>query len=378
MRRPLTTRPAARRHAFTLVELLVVIAIIGTLVALLLPAVQAAREAARNNTCKNNIKQLGLGMANYDTTFSKLPGLMNEIPYQGGGKVTAAGPYKGEYLAGRRASWIVILFPYIEMGPTWDRWSTVWDTGAPVGNVAITDASYYPEVENMLCPSDPPETPGQPSNSYVANAGWAFGDPSRNSPATENIEFAANGVFFDVNKKGSPAVAGWRNSQDGRELNPTQQMSISYISAADGTSKTMMISENLNAVFYTYGENDLSIPDAKHHFGFVWHNQIDTATYGGQTFPAQVFKINGGRDQSVRPPSSPQEQFEPLAYPSSNHPGGVNVAFCDGSVRYINEQLSSRVYAQLMTTNYKKSYYFDRDDSNIVDRQLPQPSDSDY
>lgn len=383
MRRHSPATPAFSRRAFTLVELLVVIAIIGTLVALLLPAVQSAREAARNNTCKNNIKQLGLGLANYDTTFSKLPGLVNEIPYQGGGKVQT-GAYKGEYLVGRRASWIVALFPYIEQGPTWDRWTTVWNTGASVDSIALTDGSFYPEVEGMQCPSDPAETVGLPTNSYVGNAGWAYNDPSHTGdasyPNNPKLEFAANGVFFDFNKKASQLINGWRNTQDYREPTPTLQMSMSYISAADGTSKTMMVSENLSAVHYTYTEDDLSIQDAKHHFGFVWHNLLDTTTYPGYSapFPAQVFKINGGRDQFVRQPTLPSEQVEPLAYPSSNHPGGVNVAFCDGSIRYINEQISSRVYAQLMTTKYKKSYYYDRDDNNLSDRQLPQPSDADY
>src|SRR4051812_33920026 len=102
------------RRGFTLVELLVVIAIIGTLVALLLPAVQSAREAARNNTCKNNIKQLTLAMMQYDTQLQKLPGYVNDI-------IDATAPNKDK---GRRASWIVMALPYMENTPLWDRWSS--------------------------------------------------------------------------------------------------------------------------------------------------------------------------------------------------------------------------------------------------------------
>ena len=375
MRRPFLTRPAARRHAFTLVELLVVIAIIGTLVALLLPAVQAAREAARNNTCKNNIKQLGLGMANYDTTFSKLPGLINEIPNQASTKVTANGQYKGEYSVGRRATWTIILFPYVEQGPLWDRWTQEF------GNDAQISENLIPEIETLQCPSDPSEAIGQPSTSYVANAGWGFADPNRTDPLQNapNMEFAANGIFFDLNKKKNvDPVAAWNNSADGREAEPKLQMSIAYISSADGTSKTMMLSENLNAVYYTYPVADYvsgGRMDAKHHFGFVWHNSL-----GSSTLPTAICKINGGRNVDVVPPTTLDEQSEALAYPSSNHPGGVNIAFCDGSVRYINEQMSSRVYAQLMTTNYKKSRYRDLTEvaANQPDRKLPQPNDSDY
>ncbi|QDV72373.1 DUF1559 domain-containing protein [Botrimarina mediterranea] len=372
MRRPLPATTTASRPGFTLVELLVVIAIIGTLVALLLPAVQAAREAARNNTCKNNIKQLGLGMANYDTTFSKLPGLINEIPNQASIKVSAAGPYKGDYTVGRRATWTVLLFPYIEQNPLWDRWTQEFGTDASIND------TFTPEIENLQCPSDPAEAVGQPTASYVANAGWGFADPDR-TDADQNAgdtEFAANGIFFDLNKKAAVSpIQAWNNTADGRELDPKLQMSISYISSADGTSKTMMLSENLNAVFYTYPVEDYQPSgrsDAKHHFGFVWHNAL-----GGNLRPA-ICKINGGRSLDVIPPTTLAEQTEELAYPSSNHPGGVNVAFCDGSIRYINEQMSSRVYAQLMTTSYKKSRYRDLEDAETFDRRLPQPNDSDY
>ncbi len=380
MRRPLPATTTAGRPGFTLVELLVVIAIIGTLVALLLPAVQAAREAARNNTCKNNIKQLGLAMANYDTTFSKLPGLINELPAQGSQKVNTNGPYKGEYSVGRRASWVVIMFPYIEQGPLWDLWSQNFSNG----DASISE-DFTPEIENLQCPSDPAETIGQPTASYVANAGWGFADPNRTTQSAVNAESAANGVFFDLNKKnGQGPVSAWNLSEDGRELTanglavqPKVQMSISYISSADGTSKTMMLSENLNTVFYTYPVQDYvagSRMDAKHHFGFVWHNQL-----GSADLPAAICKVNGGRNlpDNVRAPESLDDQSEALAYPSSNHPGGVNVAFCDGSIRYINEQIPGRVYAQLMTTNYKKSWYYDLDE-NKPDRALAQPNDSDY
>ncbi len=120
--RPFATSTINRnRLAFTLVELLVVIAIIGTLVALLLPAVQAAREAARSNTCRNNLKQLSLALINYDSSQQEFPGLVNEIPNKGSTKGT-----NGSYTVGRRVSWVVMAFPYIENGALWDRWTTRW------------------------------------------------------------------------------------------------------------------------------------------------------------------------------------------------------------------------------------------------------------
>src|SRR6187397_855725 len=97
------------RRGFTLVELLVVIAIIGTLVALLLPAVQSARETARGNTCRNNIKQLHLALTNMDSTLKRLPGHVEEI-FNPNGTRDANGLMPLSFA--RRASWVVKCFPY--------------------------------------------------------------------------------------------------------------------------------------------------------------------------------------------------------------------------------------------------------------------------
>src|SRR6478735_4719903 len=109
------------RRGFTLVELLVVIAIIGTLVALLLPAVQAARETARGNTCRNNMKQLQLALTNMDSQVKKLPGYVEEI-YNPNGPKDSNGLMPLSYA--RRASWVVKLFPYMEEQPLSDIWTT--------------------------------------------------------------------------------------------------------------------------------------------------------------------------------------------------------------------------------------------------------------
>ncbi len=379
-----TVPPQPRPRGFTLVELLVVIAIIGTLVGLLLPAVQAARESARANTCRNNIKQLTLAMTNYDSSQRKLPGLVNEIENKGSAKV-GTGQLAGEFSQGRRASWIVLAFPYIEEGPLWDRWTQDF-----TGN---TD-SLFPELANLQCPSDPAESPGTPANSYVGNTGQAFTDPSRGNAAAptqsvERFEYPANGVFFDYNRKCAnfPSGGGWTHVCDGREPSPSNptpappliQMSIDYIQGADGTSKTIMMSESVHTATYSY--NTDAIPDGKHHFGFIWSNELIPVPAGG--YPAQgeqiVQRINGGLNVSIQPIDGLADPTfnETLAFPSSNHPGGVNIGLCDGSVRFLIDNISLRVYSQAMTTKYKRSKYYDRD-TDTPDRLLPPISDEDF
>jgi prepilin-type processing-associated H-X9-DG protein len=260
----------------------------------------------------------------------------------------------------------------MEQPALWDEWNTRFldDSGNPI-------APSAPSIEGLTCPSNPPEIPGQPWLAYVGNAGWAFSDSTRSG---DEFEYAANGVFFDDNQNpnfGPP---------DGREAHPRLKMSFAQVT--DGTSKTLMLSENMHTIYWTYGIEqqpgssgyfqpvDADIRDAKHLFGFVWKNQ-----------PTQIERINGDKfyDQAPSPvdvnPSNPmleyvKPQYETYGYPSSNHPGGVNVAFCGGQVEFMAESIDPLVYGQLMTSNSKRSKLIGP--NNTPDRKLPQPSDDQY
>jgi prepilin-type processing-associated H-X9-DG protein len=329
--------------------------------------VQSARETARSNTCRNNIKQLQLALTSYDTTLKKLPGYSNELYNPNAKSGTPPVP-----TAGRRASWIVMCFPYMEQNTLWDDWSK--DFGQD------PDA---PELEVLICPSDDTsEIPGQPANSYVGNAGRAFGDSNNGLQGDDpDVEKAADGVFIDDNKFPGFGATAFGPS-DAHDNDPRLQMSLGYIQANDGTSKTLMVSENMHAWYWTYdispsGTRWVQVPgsssaidgDPKHIFGFVWKNN-----------PSEVERINGDPyyDQATAPANLKEfavSSYESYGFPTSNHPGGVNMAFCGGQIVFIAETIDPVIYAQLMTPNRKRSSLVANGNQ---ERNLPTPPDNLY
>lgn len=342
------------RHAFTLVELLVVIAIIGTLVGLLLPAVQAAREAARRNQCQNNLKQLATALAIRDTSAKELPGYVSKLGITGTTNVV-------------RASWVVMLFPNIDQPQLFEQ----LNNGIHPGQV--NNGNGLPAIEILVCPSNPQELQGQPNLSYVANAGYRYAwDRGPNNNKRLAFENAADGLFFDQTRvaelmNGTPWKSPTEDVRD-KEGAPKVSMSIAYLQGkGDGTTATLMLSESLAALHYTYtaADHDSTI-DASHHFGFNWVLPADIVkdnklrVNGSREEPqyttlaemtaAMTPKVEGGT-----PSDSPSAPMPRVGLPSSNHSGLVNVAFVGGNVSSISDQIDPFVYAQLMTSNHKQS-----------------------
>jgi prepilin-type N-terminal cleavage/methylation domain-containing protein len=312
------------RKGFTLVELLVVIAIIGILVALLLPAIQAAREAARRSQCQNHLKNLGLALMNYHSANKSFPQ----------GFISAA---ECEASWG----WQIFALPYLEEQPLYDKLSPSATFVSPIDKTRTTrrnlvDLLAGQRAEDLKlvqtplaifrCPSDatPPLIPCNPADKPAAtrtvdNEKWErYFDDTANSrwpdgfqPSTSNYVGSAGTI--DAN---CPVGNATRCNNNGIFFGNSQ---VSTKSITDGTSKTFIIGERdkfcLAATWI--GARNPSGPDM---FSSKWINA--TAYY----------KLNhpqtGNSDTCT-------EGF------SSAHPGGGFFAFCDGSVHFINDDISS-------------------------------------
>lgn len=296
-------RPTRGRPAFTLVELLVVIAIIGILVALLLPAVQAAREAARRMQCSNNLKQIGLALHNYHDTYKVFPSLELHTEAFLNGSNNDWGDQIGNYH--------LLLLPFVEQQTVADTidWGTRMDFSQ--ANRDALDTAY----KVYLCPSNP-------------MADMKHG-PTSNTYAHISNYYA---VFGSADPDGGRARQRWNCgtcTQAQRDLNSHRKGTMYYNSGTsfahilDGTSNTIAIGE-VRGYRPTSPQAMAVIADWR---GQRW--EVGTATY--------MQPINGihgfGCSGSCR--------WEVMA---SFHPGGCMSTLADGSVRFLPETIDSNVF----------------------------------
>ncbi len=322
-------RRRAPSHGFTLVELLVVIAIIGVLVALLLPAVQAAREAARRSQCSNNLKQLGLAIHNHHD--SKLT-----MPFREG-RYDAA--YPGSY--GGRKSGLIDLLPYMEQKPLYDQIFsplTVGTTNYVAGGPQPWDGNYTPyqqHIPGFYCPSDVgrPATTGVKHTNYMLSSGDSI-DLHTNNPTNNG-----RGMF------------GRDHTAPGAQLYLAR--GFGFADVLDGLSNTIAASERIRG-----NAQDPATQTA--HQGGSWFttpngclSQYNRTTrvwavttrgnWAGVRWPDGGMGFGGLTTNA--PPNSvscawnAHDAQNGLYPPSSRHPGGVLALMGDGSVRLISQTI---------------------------------------
>ncbi len=366
----MSIRSFAPRRAFTLVELLVVIAIIGTLVGLLLPAVQAAREAANRSKCSNNLKQVGLAVLNHESAKRVLPN--SHRPNNG----TA------------RVSWVTRLLPFFEEGNLGTRWdfSQNWSSVTPntAGGFQIPNAVLaMTPLQMFKCPTSPTTNAydGDPESGYPTSDAAAVVNAAGTGFASAGLFCATTDysvtTFVDsrLANGGTPsdsladvahtAAQGAQKSgpADGfmpKDYNGTVKPRLA--DCIDGTSKTVAIAESAGRP-YKYTRNKradgggVTFPVRRINGG-GWCRPasdfaIDGASADGTLFGGPsaigVINITNGESQETAPYKGSVYGTEGTGETYAFHAAGANHVFGDGSVRPLSSDTSIRVYCALVT-----------------------------
>ena len=382
-----------RRKGFTLIELLVVIAIIGVLVGLLLPAVNAAREAGRRTQCINNQRQLGLGIQGFINAKSYYP---NSVTWAGvipQYEKAAAPMMVPQDLDGNSAngaetyplhSWVVEILPYIDQQGLYNS----YNREQPYYSTAVNGGSNNRTISStgigiLTCPNDDTLVSGAGNLSYVVNSGFNrawFSPNGWDSTGTTAQTGNANAINWGDSVAKKTGLM-WPGSLDGKMPWDYRR---NLASITDGAGTTVLLTEN---IFAGASENNPYVPDAADsgggnsitnwacaHPNFVaFIASDDVCTLGGSgTCNGQaaidLAPTAGGGGKIITGPGWNRANLRTGAtkeyinggnfsgameggfpFPNSYHPGQIMVTFCDGSVRPVSETVNGDVWAKVIT-----------------------------
>jgi prepilin-type N-terminal cleavage/methylation domain-containing protein/prepilin-type processing-associated H-X9-DG protein len=337
------------RRGFTLIELLVVISIIAVLASLIAPAVQSARRAARKLECLNNIRQCGLAIHNAASgTGGALPPLITTVPVTNGlGQGALPAPWTLQILPALDAT---ALLKNVKA-------NAIVSSGTTPNisfQVATTENVW---IQAYTCPDDQDSFRQPGGLSYVANVGfisseiWSTGETGALVHQPFFIDWNGNAARSATDPgvvaadQGDLAIATstgvfWRPASGGF------QPSLDFISTGDGATTTLMLAENMNA------GNWYSATVGQVGFGIEVQTAAGVPSSGQFNAPANNLYAAGLATQTPDYWAINRAKTTVSApRPSSQHIGGVNVVMCDGSSRFISENVDKNVYIKLLTSN---------------------------
>jgi prepilin-type N-terminal cleavage/methylation domain-containing protein/prepilin-type processing-associated H-X9-DG protein len=325
---------SGRLAGFTLIELLVVIAIIAVLIALLLPAVQAAREAARRTQCVNNMKQIGLAVANYESSHGCIVSgyVSSTMPLTRSG-VPGNNPDPQTGDNGPGWGWLALLLPYVEASPLYSAINVTLPTWVADNNtVVLIQLSVY------NCPSANNPTPTV-----------AMVDANRNLLPVANSFLARSDYVYNAgwNDSGMPATVNYDNTVTGCNGPIYRNSRITYAAVTDGLSNTVVAGERTP---FLSDATWVGIIPGYRHFAYNAFASLGTGGSGvNYDYASSILAAHSGPSLYedpvvIHPPNSPLGHTDEMY---SLHPGGANILLGDGSVRFIKQSVNLLTWAAM-------------------------------